>query len=194
MRFCLGLFVVTLFAMFMAGCGGNSGGKWNLPTPDPVVGSDPAIRITSVVWTEDDNGFVVQVWANGQVYNVDRRLVKVCTWILVPPDGWWPKPTFLMPFTSVDGSDQIRTQVVTGGHDWDVSAIQVELVGKDVPSSDYADSEIIAKYRVDKPVTGTAVDASGIKHTWKRLTADEAQQLQTLAAKQPHMPGWSATR
>ena len=195
MRYYLGVFVLVAFALLLAGCGGgNNGGQWNLSPPDPVVGSDPAIRITSVTWETDDNGFVVRVYSSGKVFNVDRRLVKVCTWIFVPPDGWWPKPTFLMPFTSVDGSDQFRTQVVTGGHDWDVSAIQVEMVGKDVPDSGYTDSAIIAKYRVDKPEVGTAVDANGVKHQWLRLSPSEVQQITTQAAKQPYMPGWSATR
>ena len=156
-----GLIISSL--VILPGCGS---GSWGV-RPTPVVGDEPAIRITNVTWYENLLGNIYQIKARGMVYNVPPGDYKVSAWIRVD-GGWWPKPTFAHPYTHIGSNGRWATgNMVTGGNDEDADAVKVYLVKRSStwrPGRDAAPAgDIVAEDMVENPGKACTA-ANGVVH------------------------------
>ncbi|MFA6570333.1 MAG: T9SS type A sorting domain-containing protein [Bacteroidota bacterium] len=53
----------------------------------------------------------------GKVYNVDPEKYKIAVYIFIEGNGWWTKPSFATPFTSINSDSTWICNIVTGGND-----------------------------------------------------------------------------
>lgn len=179
MRKTVWLLIIGLYVSLLAGCGG---GAWDF-IPNPVEGNDPAIRITKVIWIEDPFGRIIEIKAAGQVYNVRPSDYKVSVWIRVWVGyyGWWPKPTWDRPYTSIGSDGKWKTADLTaGGRDEDADAVKAYLVKRESAwrpgQNQPPPGDIVAEDIVYKPQQA-GVDPRGVLHEFKTsedLDASEA--------------------
>lgn len=121
------LMPLIVLTVILTGCGG---GSWNIE-PNPVIGTDPAIRITAVKWHNPTFFKDFSIKVDGKVYNLDNISdYHVSIYIHVPQRGWWPKPTFASPFTDIQSNMVFSNRVNTGEQDEHLDGVHVYLVKK----------------------------------------------------------------
>jgi len=64
----------------------------------------------------------------GQVRNVDINAYKVAVYIFIEGAGWWTKPTFSQPLTSINNDSTWTCDITTGGGDIYATRIRAFLL------------------------------------------------------------------
>lgn len=83
---------------------------------------NPSMEFISVPpYGSNDNLF-------GRVHNVDPNSHKVAVYIFIEGAGWWTKPTFAQPLTSIQPDSTWVVDITTGGSDIYATRIQAFLL------------------------------------------------------------------
>ncbi|MEA1865919.1 MAG: dockerin type I domain-containing protein [Euryarchaeota archaeon] len=121
------LIAITLAAAAMLACMGAAA----ISTVDDDAGADLASMLVNRASTPAIKFTYVPAYGSfddlkGQVWNVTPADYKVAVYIYV--SGWWTKPTFAEPLTSVQGDGNWRCDITTGGVDQYATRIKAYLV------------------------------------------------------------------
>lgn len=89
-----------------------------------VLAENPKIKITSV------SRYGTSGYASGTVKGVSTSAYRVAVFIYVPNLGWWNKPTWAHPLTTINCNGKWKCDIDTGGRDVYATKIAAFLVPK----------------------------------------------------------------
>lgn len=89
-----------------------------------VLAENPNIKITSV------SRYGTSGYASGTVGGVSTSTYRVAVFIYVPYLGWWNKPTWAQPLTTISSNGKWKCDIDTGGRDIYATKVAAFLVPK----------------------------------------------------------------
>jgi len=117
------LILPLLFSVFLVACNEHGSDSGTSPSTDPEIPGGPGEAYIGFTYVPPVGSFEN---LEGEVLHVSPSDYRVAVYIYV--NGWWTKPTFSQPLTSIRSNGNWSTDITTGGDDEQATRIAAYLL------------------------------------------------------------------